>query len=382
MIAQIRSELLKIRSTRTTIGLLLGMIALILLFTLLTGLLSHPPGLMGKENQRQLLSLGSIAGVFSALAGVLLVTSEYRYGTIRPTILFNPARSHVLTAKIVAGALAGIVFGVLGEAIGWAIGYAILEGRGITIVLSSQRRPAARARRARRRGLVGSDRYRPRHDHPQPGRRRHHPARLGLRRRQPSVRPRALRGPVHANTRVGRADGPQDPASALARRRRDHPDRLGDRAGLHRHRPNRPARHQLTPRTRATASRHRRINRPDVTPRRTRKPLALPVVRRAPRPRADEELTITIARVTRSRPSERNATEEQQCRTRSSRSGSLSDRAVAVGSIRCFLCAASFAGAASLASGELSQAGGGESRRPEVAARETKRTRRYLLRFR
>ena len=42
MIAQIRAELLKIRSTRTTVGLLLGMVALILLFALLTGLLSHP----------------------------------------------------------------------------------------------------------------------------------------------------------------------------------------------------------------------------------------------------------------------------------------------------------------------------------------------------
>jgi ABC-2 type transport system permease protein len=136
MIAQIRAELLKIRSTRTTVGLLLGLIALILLFALLTGLLSHPAGLMGKQNQRQLLGLSSLAGVFSALAGVLLVTSEYRFGTIRPTILFNPARSHVLAAKVVAGALAGLVFGVLGEAIGWAIGYAVLEGRGITIVLS------------------------------------------------------------------------------------------------------------------------------------------------------------------------------------------------------------------------------------------------------
>jgi ABC-2 type transport system permease protein len=137
MIAQIRAELLKIRSTRTTIGLLLGMIALTLLFALLTGLLSHPPSLMGKENQRQLFSLASLAGVFSALAGALLVTSEYRYGTIRPTILFNPARSRVLAAKIVAATLAGVVFGVIGEVIGWAIGYAILEGRGITIVLSS-----------------------------------------------------------------------------------------------------------------------------------------------------------------------------------------------------------------------------------------------------
>ena len=137
MIAQIRAELLKIRTTRTTIGLILGMIALILLFTLLTGLLTHPSGLASKEDQRQLLSLSSFTAVFSALAGVLLVTSEYRYGTIRPTFLFNPVRSHVPTAKAVAGALAGLAFGILGEAIGWAIGYAILDGRGITVVLGS-----------------------------------------------------------------------------------------------------------------------------------------------------------------------------------------------------------------------------------------------------
>jgi len=137
MIAQIRAELLKIRTTRTTIALILAMIALILLFTLLTGLLSHPSGLMGKENQRELLSVSSLTGVFAALAGVLLVTSEYRFGTIRPTILFNPVRSHVLAAKVLAGALAGVAFGVIGEAIGWATGYAILDGRGITVVLGS-----------------------------------------------------------------------------------------------------------------------------------------------------------------------------------------------------------------------------------------------------
>ncbi len=137
MIAQIRAELLKIRSTRTTIALILAMIALTLLVTLLTGLLTHPAGLATTEDQRELLSLSSLAGVFSALAGVLLVTSEYRFGTIRPTILFNPVRSHVLAAKAIASALAGIAFGVLGVAIGWAIGYAILNGRGITVVLSS-----------------------------------------------------------------------------------------------------------------------------------------------------------------------------------------------------------------------------------------------------
>jgi ABC-2 type transport system permease protein len=112
------------------------MIALILLFTLLDGLFTHPSGLASREDQRQLLSVSSFAGVFSALAGVLLVTSEYRYGTIRPTFLFNPARSRVLTAKVVVGALAGLAFGALGEVIGWAIGYVVLDQRGITIVLT------------------------------------------------------------------------------------------------------------------------------------------------------------------------------------------------------------------------------------------------------
>jgi ABC-type transport system involved in multi-copper enzyme maturation permease subunit len=136
VIRQVRAELLKIRSTRTTIGLLLGMVVLILLFTLLTGLLTSVPSLSTTEDQRQFLGLADLAGVFSALAGVMLVASEYRYGTMRPTILFTPHRSRVLSAKVVAGVLAGIAFAVVAEAIGWALGYAIISGRGISFALN------------------------------------------------------------------------------------------------------------------------------------------------------------------------------------------------------------------------------------------------------
>jgi ABC-2 type transport system permease protein len=136
VIAQTNAELLKVRSTRTTLGLLLGMVALILLFALLTGLLSDVGGLSTVEDQRQVLSLGSLAGVFSALAGVLLITSEYRYGTIRPTFLFTPRRERVLAAKLAAGLLAGLVFGIIGEGVGFVIGYVILDARGISFVLS------------------------------------------------------------------------------------------------------------------------------------------------------------------------------------------------------------------------------------------------------
>jgi ABC-2 type transport system permease protein len=138
MTDQIKAELLKIRSTRTTIGLLLGMAALILLFVLLTGLLSDVSGLAGRENERQLFSIGSLSGVFAALAGIMLVTSEYRYGTMRPTILFTPRRSRVLGAKLVAAALGGLVFGLIGDALGWGITYAVLAGRGISIALNGR----------------------------------------------------------------------------------------------------------------------------------------------------------------------------------------------------------------------------------------------------
>ena len=131
MSGQIKAELLKIRSTRTTIGLALGMIALILLFALLSGLLTKAPHLMSSQDQLGLLSIGSFSGVFSALAGIMLITSEYRYGTIRPTFLFSPRRSRVLAAKLAAGLLAGLAFGVAGQALGIGIGIGILDARGI-----------------------------------------------------------------------------------------------------------------------------------------------------------------------------------------------------------------------------------------------------------
>jgi len=137
VIAQVRAELLKIRSTRTTVGLVLGMVALALLFGLLAGLLTKAGHLGAKEEQRSLLTDGSVAGIFAALAGVLLVTSEFRFGTIRPTFLFTPRRWRVIAAKVVASMLAGLVFGVIAEAIALVVGYVTLDARGIPFVLDA-----------------------------------------------------------------------------------------------------------------------------------------------------------------------------------------------------------------------------------------------------
>jgi ABC-2 type transport system permease protein len=133
--AQIKAELLKVRSTRTTVGLLAGMTVLTLLIVILSGLLSHPDALASQRDQLNLFGNGGVALIFSSLAGVLLITSEYRYGTIHPTLLFTPRRRRVLTAKLTAGLLAGLAFGAAAIALALGIGSLMLAARGIPSAL-------------------------------------------------------------------------------------------------------------------------------------------------------------------------------------------------------------------------------------------------------
>ena len=135
MIDQFRAELLKIRSTRTTLGLLIAMVALVLLFGLLTGLLTSDDDLHRTSDQRDLFGVGGLATIFAALAGILVVTSEYRFGTIRPTFVFTPRRSRVIGSKLVASLAAGALLATVAIGLSVAIGAAVLAGRGIPLAL-------------------------------------------------------------------------------------------------------------------------------------------------------------------------------------------------------------------------------------------------------
>ena len=137
MTDQLLSELRKMRSTRTNLGLLAGMIALILLSVILTGFLTKKSELVGLENQFALLSAGTSAALFAALIGVMAITSEFRHGTIRPTFVVTPQRDRVITAKVLASLLMGVLFGLAAIGLSFGIGYAILAGRGIPLALST-----------------------------------------------------------------------------------------------------------------------------------------------------------------------------------------------------------------------------------------------------
>jgi ABC-2 type transport system permease protein len=137
MTDQLLSELRKMRSTRTNLGLLAGMVALILLTVLLAGSLSKAADLAQHDDQHGLLSAGTSAALFAALIGVMAITSEFRHGTIRPTFVFTPNRRRVITAKVVASLLMGILFGLAAIALSFGIGYMVLAIRGIPLELET-----------------------------------------------------------------------------------------------------------------------------------------------------------------------------------------------------------------------------------------------------
>jgi ABC-2 type transport system permease protein len=136
VIEQLRAELLKLRTTRTTAALVLAMVALVLLFTLLGGLLTPRDSIGNESDQRSILSIGHIATLFTALVGIMLVTSEFRFGTIRPTLLYAPRRPLLIAAKAVAGLLAGLAIGIVAEALAVVVGLVVLSGRGVDRVVS------------------------------------------------------------------------------------------------------------------------------------------------------------------------------------------------------------------------------------------------------
>lgn len=137
MTDQLLSELRKMRSTRTNLGLLGGMIALILLTVLLNGFITKKPELADLQNQYAVLSAGTSAALFAALIGVMAITSEFRHGTIRTTFVVTPHRSRVIGAKVLASLLMGVLFGLAAIGLSFGLGYAILAGRDISFALDT-----------------------------------------------------------------------------------------------------------------------------------------------------------------------------------------------------------------------------------------------------
>ncbi|MGH9189139.1 MAG: ABC transporter permease [Acidimicrobiales bacterium] len=137
MKAQLASEMLKLRTTRTTVGLMAGMLALIV-----TAVALHGYGLPAKDLATRSDQLGFLVGwgevlgaLFAGLLGAMAFTAEIRHGTIRPTLLVMPRRRRVLAAKCAAAGIGGLGFGVVATGAAVVTGRIVLAVRGIDLAL-------------------------------------------------------------------------------------------------------------------------------------------------------------------------------------------------------------------------------------------------------
>jgi ABC-2 type transport system permease protein len=134
--AQLRSELLKQRSTWTSFGLLGAMLGLVIFAVLLHGFGLSAERLASTSEQLMVLGRGEfLAALFAALLGALSITGEIRHGTIRPTFLVTPWRDRVVVAKVCVSALIGAGFGLVASALAVGVGTAALRARGIDVQL-------------------------------------------------------------------------------------------------------------------------------------------------------------------------------------------------------------------------------------------------------
>ena len=113
MTAVVRSELLKIRTTRGWWAYLLVLVGLVGIGTAAEVGSRSLDERSGLDFQLALVDLIGITSLLAIILGITMVTTEFRHGTITPTLLANPGRERVLAGKAIAGVLVAVLFAVL-----------------------------------------------------------------------------------------------------------------------------------------------------------------------------------------------------------------------------------------------------------------------------
>jgi ABC-2 type transport system permease protein len=133
----IRVELVKLRTVRTTYGLL---VAAALLTALLAGGKASMAGRGGLASPSTLTSVVTLTGwtmLFAMVVGVVAASGEFRHSTATFTYLAGPRRGQVLAAKAAAAAVVGAIFGLTGAVVATGIGLGSAAGAGDPIALSA-----------------------------------------------------------------------------------------------------------------------------------------------------------------------------------------------------------------------------------------------------
>lgn len=142
MKALLQAELLKVRSTRTPVGMLLATLGFVALTTVVsipqTGDDTAPislddPGLLAS-------AVGTSFGVpqvVMLLLGAMVFTQEFRYGTVTSTYLGEPRRTRILVAKWLALIISSVAITIATVAVSLPVGTVLINSRGGAITIAA-----------------------------------------------------------------------------------------------------------------------------------------------------------------------------------------------------------------------------------------------------
>jgi ABC-type transport system involved in multi-copper enzyme maturation permease subunit len=137
----IRTELLKLRTTRLTAGLLAAAAAWTALVASIessrSGISGMVPSLSGAAGERDVLTSTGFALIVAMVFGAMVTSGEFRHRTATDTYLDEPDRARVLVAKTLVAALGGALFGLVGTAITTLVGLGFTTSKGYDVVLTA-----------------------------------------------------------------------------------------------------------------------------------------------------------------------------------------------------------------------------------------------------
>ena len=113
MTAVVRSELIKIRTTRGWWAYLLVLVGLVGIGAAAEVGSRSVDERSGQDFQFALVDVIGISSLLAIILGITIVTTEFRHGTITPTLLATPGRERMLAGKAIAGVLVAILFVLL-----------------------------------------------------------------------------------------------------------------------------------------------------------------------------------------------------------------------------------------------------------------------------
>jgi ABC-type transport system involved in multi-copper enzyme maturation permease subunit len=120
-VSLVRSELLKIRTTRAWWGYLAAIVLLTGVATAGNVGTAEKAARSTVDFQRDLTDAVGFAALLALILGITIVTSEFRHGTVTPTFLAEPRRERVIASKAVATALVAIGFALLALLVIYAV---------------------------------------------------------------------------------------------------------------------------------------------------------------------------------------------------------------------------------------------------------------------